>query len=161
MKSTIFPIASMVHDATKNGVAGGWRAGERAHAHPKVGAGERRSCKSVVGGDAGAAREGQRGCAPSGHKFPSKSRSKRQLPARPRVKWRKASEKRKERSESPVPSTPTYRFDPRSLISRLTTPPSTDPPVSSSRANVTFYFSFCFPFFLSSDPITGDYVEMI
>jgi len=108
----------MVHDARKNGVAG---FGElaRAHAHPKVGAGERRrSCKSVVGGCW--RREGRRDCAPSGHKSPSKSRSKRQLPARPRVKWRKASEKREEEARREKRAEPSrslfhFRFDPRRL----------------------------------------------
>lgn len=39
----------MVHDATKNGVA--VEVGSDAYAHPKVGAGEWRSCKSEGDGE--------------------------------------------------------------------------------------------------------------
>lgn len=134
-------------DGTRRDEEWSRRVGElaRAHAHPKVGAGERRSCKSVVGGC------WRRGCAPSGHKFPSKSRSKRQLPAWPRVKWRKASEKAR-RGGEPLPLPPPIR--PSSLISRLIAPRE---PSRFSRANVaSISASVSF-----SDPITGDYVEMI
>lgn len=105
----------------------------------------------------GARREGRRGCAPSGHKFPSKSRSKRQLPARPRVKWRKASEKREEEASREASRSLSHlRFDPRRRLSPVSQRP-VDQPSRFFRANVaSISASVSF-----SDPITGDYVEMI